>query len=120
MPSDAEILEESARKGDIKSLVITMIMSALGFLVALQWRDAIQETIDAWVPQGEGLFWTYVAALLVTIGAAAAAIILVRLKQANLLPEEKLIGRARRMRHQEAMRQRAKQLEQEAKEGAPA
>jgi len=79
--------EEHAAKLDIKSIVITMILSSFGFLVALNWRDAIKETIDLFVPTGEGLTYTYLAAVLVTIIAVVVTFVLVKLQRANIIPD---------------------------------
>lgn len=96
MASDAELLQESAKRLDIKTIVITMILSALGFLVALAWRDAIQQTIDLLVPKGEGLSYTYIAAMMVTIIAVVVTIILIKLQKIDLIPEAKLKERIRK------------------------
>ncbi len=79
--------EEHAANMQLKGLVITMILSALGFLVALQWRDAISATIDVLIPAGEGLTYTYMATGLVTIIAVVMAFVLIRIQQANLIPD---------------------------------
>lgn len=79
--------EEHAAHLDIKSIVITMILSALGFLTAFQWRDAIKETINLFVPQGEGLFYTYLVAVVVTIVAVAVTFVLIRLQKMNIIPD---------------------------------
>jgi len=88
-----EEFKEHASKLDIKSIVVTMILSALGFLVALAWRDAIQQSIELFVPSGEGLAYTYLAAILVTVIAVVVTFVLIRLQKMDLIPskyEEKL------------------------------
>ncbi|MBI4020939.1 MAG: hypothetical protein HY369_01720 [Candidatus Aenigmarchaeota archaeon] len=97
----AEAFEEHVRKGDIKALVITMIMSALGFLVALQWRDAIQLTIERVVPQGEGLAYTYVASAVVTVVAVVVALVLIRVQKVDIIPEDRIRERIRKRRQQD-------------------
>ncbi len=79
--------EEEAAKLNVKGIVITMVLGALGFLVALAWRDAIQQTIDLLVPRGEGLFYTYLAALTVTVIAVVATVLLVKLQKTDLVPD---------------------------------
>jgi hypothetical protein len=79
--------EEQAANLQLKGLVITMILSALGFLVALQWRDAISATIDLLIPAGEGLIYTYMATGMVTVIAVIMAFVLIKLQQANLIPD---------------------------------
>ena len=80
--------EEEAAQLNIKSIVITMVLSALGFLVALAWRDAIQQTIDLLVPKGEGLSYTYIAAILVTVIAVIITFVLIKLQKVSLIPKE--------------------------------
>lgn len=80
--------EEHAESFDIKSVVITMILSAFGFLVALAWRDAIQQTIDLFVPAGEGLSYTYFAAILVTVIAVIVTFILIKIQKTDLVPDK--------------------------------
>ena len=95
--------EEHAAKLDVKSIVVTMILSALGFLTALAWRDAIRDTIDLFVPTGEGLTFTYFAAILVTIIAVVVTFVLVKLQKANLIPdhlEKKIKGKLRKKKKQ--------------------
>lgn len=83
----AEEFEEHASKLDLKSLVITMILSALGFLVALTWRDAIQQSIDLFIPKGEGLYYTYLAAIVITITAVVITFVLIKIKNRNIIPD---------------------------------
>ncbi|MBL7160676.1 MAG: hypothetical protein ISS93_02370 [Candidatus Aenigmarchaeota archaeon] len=91
--------EKHAEEFNIKSLVITMILGAFGFLVALAWRDAIKDTIDLFVPSGEGLIYTYIAAILVTVIAVVVAFVLLKLQNIDLIPdkyEEKVKKRIKR------------------------
>jgi len=80
--------EEAAATLDIKSIVITMILSALGFLVAFTWRDAISEAIDHFIPAGEGLIYTFYAAILVTIIAVIITYILIKIQKMDLIPDK--------------------------------
>lgn len=59
-------VEEKAKGLDIKGAMAAMIISAFGFVTALFWRDAIQQFIDQIVPKGEGLFYSFLAAIIVT------------------------------------------------------
>ena len=79
--------EEHAAKLDIKGIVVTMILSAFGFLVALQWRDAIKITIDTFLPAGEGLLYTYFAAIIVTVIAVIVTFVLIKVQQMNIIPD---------------------------------
>ena len=65
-------IEEKAKTLDIKGTMITLIVSAFGFVAALFWRDAIKELIADVVPEGEGLAYSFGAAIFVTIIAIIA------------------------------------------------
>ncbi|MCK5628903.1 hypothetical protein KAI12_05490 [Candidatus Bathyarchaeota archaeon] len=82
------------KKLNLKTIVITTILSAFAFLVALSWRDAIQRTLDEFLPQGEGLYYQYLTALVVTMIAIAVTYSLLRLQNRDLIPGkiEKKIG----------------------------
>lgn len=89
--------EEDVAKLNIKSIIITTILSALGFLVALSWRDAIQKTIEIFVPSGEGLSYMYFAAFIITVISVVIAVILLKIQKADLIPSalEKKIRRVK-------------------------
>ncbi len=80
--------EEEAARLNIKGIIITMILSALGFLVALSWRDVINKTIDIFVPKGEGLLWNYISAITITIIAVIITYVLVRLQRIDIIPDK--------------------------------
>ncbi len=82
--------EQAAAEFRIKSIIITMILSALGFLVALQWRDTIQETINRLIPPGEGLLYSYTVSIAITVGAVIVTYILLKIEKTNLMPEKRL------------------------------
>ncbi len=73
--------QEEAAKFNLKSIVAGSIVGALGFLVALSWRDTIQMTIDLLVPEGEGLFYSFISSILITAFAVAAAFALMKISQ---------------------------------------
>lgn len=62
-----EIEDKISKMSDIRTLVMTSIISALALVVGLFWNDAIKAAIEQIVPQGEGLFYKFLAALIVTI-----------------------------------------------------
>jgi len=82
--------EQAAAKFRIKSIIITMILSALGFLVALQWKDSIKETIDLLIPAGEGLLYSYAVSIGLTVFAVIVTYILLRVEKMDLIPEDKV------------------------------
>jgi hypothetical protein len=80
--------EEQVAQLDVKKIVITMILSALGFLVAFQWRDVIKETIETFMPPGEGLAYKYLVTFAITIIAVIITFILIKIQKANIIPDK--------------------------------
>lgn len=68
-------IEEHAKELNIKGVVLTLIVSSFGFVAALFWRDAIKDAIAQFVPEGEGLVYSFGAAILVTIISVIAIFI---------------------------------------------
>ncbi len=52
---------------DFRKIFLSSIVSALALVVGLFWNDAIKSAIEEILPQGEGLFYKFVAAILVTV-----------------------------------------------------
>ena|SRR3989338_436362 len=96
-------LEESIQKMDFRAIVFTAIITALSFVVGLFWRDAIADTINSIIPEGEGLFFKYLAAVIATIIVVIFAYILVR---AQNLKIEKLVKRLDDMEKKGAARRK--------------
>lgn len=71
-------IEEKAKTLDIKGVILTLIISSFGFVAALFWRDAIKDMIAEIVPEGEGLTYSFAAAIIVTIIAVVAIYIVSR------------------------------------------
>lgn len=65
-------IDEQAKSLDIRGVIISLIVSAFGFVAALFWRDAIKAFIAEVVPEGEGLIFQFYAAIFVTIIAVVA------------------------------------------------
>jgi hypothetical protein len=65
-------VEEKAATLDMKGVMVSLIVSAFGFVAALFWKDAIQAMIESIVPEGEGVLYQFGAAVLVTIIAVVA------------------------------------------------
>ena len=72
-----EIEEKVNKLSDIRTLVTTSIISALALVVGLFWNDAIKVAIEQIVPQGEGLFYKFLAAVIVTVVVVAVIYIVV-------------------------------------------
>ena len=78
---------EYAEKLEIKKMVISMMLTALAFVVAFQWRDVIKETIELALPPGEGMAYKWMATIGFTLIAAGVAIVLVKVQKMNLVPD---------------------------------
>lgn len=61
--------EEEMKKLDLKSLVIGSIIGALGFLVALSWRDLIQHVIKSFLPESNDLAYQFFTTVIITFMA---------------------------------------------------
>lgn len=81
-------IEEYAEKMEVKKIVVTMILTALGFVIAFQWRDVIKETIEMFIPGGEGLIYKWIAAILFTILGAIIAIVLIKVQKMDIIPDK--------------------------------
>jgi len=71
-------LEEQAKKFEVKAVMVSLIVSAFGFVAALFWRDAISEFITQVIPAGQGLAYQFVAAVVVTLMAVIVIFILTK------------------------------------------
>ena len=49
--------------------VIDLAMAAFGFVAALAWNEAIQATLDRYIPRGSGVIHLFLYAILVTLAA---------------------------------------------------
>jgi hypothetical protein len=78
-------VEDKAKTLDLKGVVLGLIISSFSFVMALFWRDAIRETINEFVPEGEGLVYLYIAAILVTIISVAAIFIMSKYMQTSVI-----------------------------------
>ena len=72
-----EDFEASSKNLDIRGLFISAIVTALAFVVGLFWNDAIKSTIEELLPKGEGLFYKYIAAIVVTAFVVLAIYIII-------------------------------------------
>ena len=71
-------LEEQAKKFELKAIIISLIVSAFGFVAALFWRDAIKAFIAEVIPEGQGLGYQFIAAIVVTVMAVVIIFVLTR------------------------------------------
>ncbi|MBL7206180.1 MAG: hypothetical protein ISS36_01115 [Candidatus Aenigmarchaeota archaeon] len=69
-------IEEHAKSLNIKAALSTLIISAFGFAAALFWKDAIKDLINTVLPEGEGLAYSFTAAILVSVLAVVMIFVL--------------------------------------------
>ena len=62
-----EVDEKIKKLSDMRTLAMTSIVSALALVVGLFWNDAIKSAIEQLLPQGQGLFYKFLAAVMVTV-----------------------------------------------------
>jgi signal transduction histidine kinase len=75
MPDD---IEEKARQlMSVRTVILTSLISAFGFVLALFWNDAVRSAIEQIVPQGGTVSAKFAAAIIVTIIIAIIIYILV-------------------------------------------
>ena len=71
-------------KSEIKKNVMTAVLAAFGFIIALVWRDAIREIVDEVIKrvgiEGTGYFFTIITAVLVTIVCVVGILFFSKLK----------------------------------------
>ena len=59
---------------------ITLIVSALGFVAALSWNDAIRRTVEVLFPVNGDLVYKYLIAIIVTVIAITIIFFVSKLK----------------------------------------
>lgn len=59
--------EEHVKKFDVRGAIITSILTALSFSVALLWKDAITETLLRLLPHGKGVLSLFITAIVGTL-----------------------------------------------------
>ena len=70
-------IERYAKKLDVRGMVFAALVTALAFVMGLFWNDAIKSTIEELLPKGEGLFYKYIAAIVVTAFVVLAIYIII-------------------------------------------
>lgn len=65
---------------DLRKHMATLIVSAFGFVAALSWNNAIQTFLALVIPAGREVFYNFANAIIVTIIAAIAILIVSHLK----------------------------------------
>ena len=83
----ADIEEQAKQYSNFRALVLTSIMTAFGFVLALFWDDAVKSTIDLVVKSGDTLTAKYEAAIFATLIVVIIMYIILRW---NRLTEKKI------------------------------
>ncbi len=105
--------EESAKKLDFQGLIVTSLITSFSLVVGLFWKDAVQDTIDTTLPSGEGLFYKYLVAFMVTIIVVVVSFLLIRSHDLS----EKLIQESKlRKQAQELMKLKQSKLKKQVQE----
>src|SRR3989338_768629 len=79
-----EVEEKIKKMADFRTLLVTSVITAMGFVVGLFWNDALKETIVQIVPQGDALYYKYIGAVIVTVVVAVASYLLYRSQRINM------------------------------------
>lgn len=72
------MFEEQVKRLDFRGIMISAIITAMAFVVGLFWRDAITETIKIVAPQGTGLVYSYITAVIATVIVVIMAYVLMK------------------------------------------
>ncbi len=74
----ADTFEEKAKHYmSVRTVVLTSIVSALGFVLALFWNDAVKSAIEQIIPAGDTLPAKFIAAIIVTVAVVVIIYILI-------------------------------------------
>lgn len=65
-------------KGQVLQTIATLMTTAFGLIAALAWNEAIKAIILAYVPKGDGITGLLIYAVIITIIAVIATIIIGR------------------------------------------
>jgi len=75
----ADTVEEKAKQYmSVRAVVLTSLISALGFVLALFWNEAVKSAIEQVVPKGETITAKFMAAIIVTIVVVIIIFIIVK------------------------------------------
>jgi hypothetical protein len=74
----ADIDDKINMYSNFRTAVLTSVMTAFGFVLALFWNDAVKSTIDIFVMKGDTLYAKYEAAVFATIIVVAFMYIMLR------------------------------------------
>lgn len=72
-------------KGQVMQTIATLLTTAFGLIAALAWNEAIKSLITTFVGKGSDLFGLFIYAIIITIIAVVATLLIAR---AIPVPEE--------------------------------
>lgn len=87
-------IQKLAQERNFHGLIVASMVTALAFVAGLFWRDAIQQLINEVIPEGEGLLYSFIVALLVTIIVAVLIIFLVKTQEWKTRAKERITARS--------------------------
>ena len=80
-------IEDKAKAMDVKGVILTLVISSFGFVAALFWRDAVKDLINEFVPEGQGLIYSFGTAVLVTIIAVVVIFLVSKYMTRSIIRE---------------------------------
>ncbi|HTX61959.1 MAG TPA: DUF5654 family protein [Methanobacterium sp.] len=78
-------------KGQVSQTIATLMTTAFGLIAALAWNEAIKAIITTYFPSGNGITGLLFYAILITIIAVVATIIIARLIAKPAVQEVRIV-----------------------------
>ncbi len=107
------VLEDYARKMDVRGMMITAVIASLGFVMAFFWNDAIKSAIEEIIPAGGKLTYKFVAAAMVTVIVIFAVWLLVKTNEISKKHEKELEKMVKRQSAK--LNEQKRKIEEQAK-----
>ncbi|MBI4162821.1 MAG: hypothetical protein HY513_04000 [Candidatus Aenigmarchaeota archaeon] len=98
MPDGTQIEEKAKQFMNVRTLILTTILSALGFVLALFWNDAIKTSIESLLPPAQTVTAKFMVAWMVTVIIIFVVYIIVQL---NKLTEKHIIQELKKIQKEE-------------------
>jgi hypothetical protein len=100
-----DVVHEKLKQfSDVRTVFLTSIITALTFVVALFWNDAVRSAIESIIPRGEGPFYKFLAAIIVTI---LVVIVVYLILHSERVAQEKVL---RKLKEQEKLIRKLKSM----------
>ncbi len=91
----ADSVEEKAKQYmDVRTVILTSIISAFGFVLALFWNEAVKSAIEQVVPRGDSVTAKFMAAIIVTIVVVVLIFIIIKSQK---IAEKRVTALTRKM-----------------------